>query len=109
MTDISTLECLWAWARWAGGAPGGYPPRSPMFGERALKTPLYGEGHIPPDVARVESCVCALDPSDRALLVSKYIWRAHIREIATRFGISYRRAFQLIRSAEAEFHKRFVA
>ena len=47
-------------------------PMSPMFGERALKTHLFGSGHIPSDVWLVEQAVCKIAWDHRNALILRY-------------------------------------
>lgn len=100
MAHISTVKLLVAWARWGQGQSIDYPSMSPMFGERALKTPLHGIGHIPPDVADVEAVVCKLEWFHRAALIARYQRRLNWTKMGEYFGTSWRSARKTVTQAE---------
>src|SRR5216683_6242677 len=70
--NLSTVQKLREWARWGEAHNICYPSMSPMFGERCLKTALFGIGHIPPDVLEVEWAVCRLEWELRFVLILRY-------------------------------------
>lgn len=105
MAHISTVKLLVAWARWGQGQSIDYPSMSPMFGERALKTPLHGVGHIPPDVAEVEIAVCRLSYEDRETIIQRYARNLTFRQFAKHFGYSIWKASKKIRQAENEVER----
>lgn len=100
MAHISTVKVLVAWARWGQGQSIDYPSMSPMFGERALKTPLHGVGHIPPDVAEVEAIICKLEWFHRSALIARYQRHMTWTEIGEYFGTSWRSGRKTVIQAE---------
>ena len=71
-----------------------------MFGERALKSPLYGANDIPPDVMEVEQAVCRLDWEDRQVLVLRYQRHMSFPAIAQSMGLSRWSAKPRLKRAE---------
>jgi hypothetical protein len=106
MRHLGTIRLLVEWARWGIANNIDYPSMSPMFGERALKSPLYGIGHIPPDVARVEYCVCLLEWIDREILILRYQRRLSYAEMGERIHRVKSVAIDRLRVAENELHRR---
>ena len=100
MAHISTVRLLRDWARWGQAQSIDYPTMSPMFGERALKTPLYGVGHLPEGVAEVEKAVCELQWFHRDVLVARYQRHLSWAKIALRIGKSWRTARRAVIEAE---------
>jgi hypothetical protein len=70
---IGTHMLLKSWGQWGQGGHIGLPTMSPMFGERALKTPLYGDSDPNPELAAVDTVVCKLEPDQRMLIIRKYV------------------------------------
>jgi hypothetical protein len=99
---LSTVKLLRAWARWGEGQNISYPSISPMFGERALKTPLYGAGHVPDGVAQMEHAVCMLDYPDRYLIIQRWCRHQSYRQLARSVGVSTWRVSRLLKQAESE-------
>lgn len=106
MRPISTIKRLVAWARWGVANNIDYPTMSPMFGERALKSPLFGIGHIPQDVALVEQCVCTLEWIDREILILRYQRRLSYAQMAMRIHRTKSTAIDRLEVAENEVHRR---
>jgi hypothetical protein len=107
MAHLSTVRLLVAWANWGQGQSIDYPSMSPMFGERALKTPLHGSGHIPDDVAEVEAAVCLLEWFYRSALIYRYQRRLSFEAIAVKFGSKdYRYGRKIVTQAEDLVEKR---
>jgi hypothetical protein len=100
MAHISTIKLLVEWARWGQAQSIDYPTMSPMFGERALKTPLYGVGHLPTDVFEVERAVCALDWRYRDALIARYQRKLTWAKMGQRMGRSWRTARRTVIEAE---------
>lgn len=107
MIPLSTLKTLRAWAHWGQVNSLDYPSMSPMFGERTLKTPLYGVDEAPPDIYRMEISVCRLEPYDRLLIIQRWQRRASYREIAKLSGLSFAQIGRDLKLAEAEVHRIF--
>jgi len=101
---FSTRALLLAWARWGALQNLNYPHLSPMFGERALKTPLHDPAYAPPDVEEMEQAICRLDPDERRMLIHRYLWHMRLRQIAERWGISKSAAHRKVESAEWAAH-----
>lgn len=80
---------------------------SPMFGERALKTPLYGVDHVPNDVLEMEVAVCRLDFEERDIIIAR--WQRHLsyRQIGKRLGLGFWKVGSRLRDAEAEVHRQY--
>lgn len=104
MIHLSTIGLLREWARWGDANNLNYPSMSPMFGERALKTPLYGAGHIPADVWAVERAVCAILWAHRNALILRYQRRLSFGEVGYRIGCHARTAKARVRMAEDAVH-----
>ena len=68
----STRLALCAWGRWGRGQNLGLPTLSPMFGERALKSPLYAPTDAPGDVLAVDRSVARIDVPSRAIVIRRY-------------------------------------
>lgn len=75
---------------------------SPMFGERALKSPLYGIGHIPDGIAEMEQAVCRLNFPQRYLIVQRWQRHRSYRQLAKLVGVGVWRVSRLLKSAEEE-------
>ena len=102
MIPLSTIKLLRAWASWGQGQSLTYPSMSPMFGERALKTPLYGVGHTPDGVAEMEMAVCRLTYDDRYLIIQKWQRNCTFTQIGKLMGYSRHIASRRLKNAEAE-------
>lgn len=76
-----------------------------MFGERALKTPLYGAGHCPEGIAEIEQAVCRLSFDDRYIIIQRWQRRRSYLELAKMIGVTRYRVFRLLKEAEAEVHR----
>lgn len=76
-----------------------------MFGERALKTPLYGVGHTPDGVAEMETAVCRLNFDERYIIIQRWQRRRSYRQLAKQVGVSTYRISHLLRDAESEVHR----
>jgi hypothetical protein len=100
MAHISTVKLLIAWARWGETQSIGYPSKAAFFGERALKTPLYGVGHLPDDVFAIECAVCALEWVYRDALIGRYHRHLTWSELGQRLGLSSHRARRRLLEAE---------
>lgn len=101
---LGTIQLLREWAKWGESHNIDYPSMSPMFGERALKTPLFGSGHIPPDVWAVEQAVCRIAWEHRSALILRYQRRLTFGLIASKMGCQTRTARARIRQAEHAVH-----
>jgi len=108
MAHLSTIKLLRAWARWGIANNIDYPSMSPMFGERALKSPLYGIGHAPADVLEVEAIICGLEFPDRDALIQRYQRRKTWEQMAYRIGCEWRTAKKRTQCAEDEVHRRLT-
>lgn len=75
-----------------------------MFGERALKTPLFGIGHAPDGVLEMERAVCQLTYDERSVLVQRYQRRLSHRKLAVFLGCSVWETGRRIREAEESVH-----
>jgi hypothetical protein len=107
MIPLNTIKTLRAWAAWGCGHSLDYPSMSPMFGERALKSPLYSSDYAPPDVYRMELTVCRLEPYDRGLIIQRWQRRASYREMAKFFHVSTYTVSRDLRVAESEVSRIF--
>lgn len=104
MIHLSTIQLLREWARWGESQNIDYPTMSPMFGERALKTPLFGSGHIPTSVWDIERAVCKIAWDHRNALILRYQRRLTFGHIASRMGCQTRTARARVRTAEHAVH-----
>jgi DNA-directed RNA polymerase specialized sigma24 family protein len=78
-----------------------------MFGERALKSPLYGKTHMPAEIAEIEHAVCRLEYADRYLIIQAYCRRKDFKEIGIDVGVSAWRAKRLLWRAEAQLQRQY--
>lgn len=101
---LSTIQLLREWARWGEAQNICYPSMSPMFGERALKTALFGIGYIPPDVIRVEWAVCQLQWELRFVLILRYQRHLPFARIGRVIDLDWRTARTRTQRAENEVH-----
>jgi DNA-directed RNA polymerase specialized sigma24 family protein len=104
MIPLSTHSLLKAWAQWGASHHIGYPRMSPMFGERALKTPLFPTDYCPPDVVQIEAAVCQVDPDERQIIISRYQWHMTVTQMAHRLGCSRSSARRKIDKAQWAVH-----
>jgi hypothetical protein len=107
MIPLNTLKVLRSWARWGESIFIDYPSKSAFFGERALKTPLYGTGHIPEGVAEMEHAICALSYDQRYLIIQRYCRKVRYFHLGRLLGVSNYLARQRLKAAEAEVHRQF--
>jgi hypothetical protein len=107
MIPLSTVRLLRQWAAWGQGQSLDYPSMSPMFGERALKTPLYGATHMPDGIAEMEHAVCMLDFTDRYIIIQRWCRHRSYRQLAAQVGVSVWRISRLLKGAESELHRQF--
>jgi DNA-directed RNA polymerase specialized sigma24 family protein len=103
---LSTIKLLREWARWGEGHSLDYSTMSPMFGERALKTPLFGVDHAPLDILRMELAVCRLEFDDRDIIIQRWQRKRSYREMGVSFGCSTWSINRRLRIAEAEVHRK---
>jgi hypothetical protein len=106
---LSTIKLLRAWATWGESQSLAYPSMSPMFGERALKAPLFGVGHIPEGVWEMERAVCNLTYEDRDIIIQRWQRRRTYHQIAERLGCSRWTIGRRIKDAESEVHRQLEA
>lgn len=92
------------WAAWGRGHNIDYPSMSPMFGERALKSPLYDHGEAPPEVTLCDRAVCALDPQNRRIIILKFQSKASYRAMAEAIGIHLKDVRERLDGAIGEVH-----
>lgn len=104
MSLKGTRELLKDWGRWGFAIHLGLPTRCPMFGNRALKTPLYGEGEGDPTLMLADRIVCRLEQQHRLTLIERYQWRSPVRELIAKKGWSKSRYFRELESAQWAFH-----
>lgn len=99
-----TRIMLSAWGSWGRCVHIGLPRMSPMFGERALKTPLYGGDEGPPEMLEVDKAVCKIDPHERHLLIERYQWRTPWWICTQKKGWSKSKYYRYLESAEWAVH-----
>lgn len=104
-TNMSVTQLLREWGTWGAMQNIGYPTMSPMFGERALKTPLYSAENPPPDVLAVEAAIGKIEFAQRSLLIEKYQLRMHWQEICNKWRWSKSSYFRNIEEAHAAVRK----
>lgn len=68
---LGTHILLSRWGHW-GSIHLGLPSRSPMFGERALKTPLYSASEPDPELSKIDAVVCRIEADHRSVIIRKY-------------------------------------
>ena len=106
--NLSTVQKLREWARWGESQNICYPSMSPMFGERTLKTALFGIGYIPPDVLQVEWAVCQLQWELRFVLILRYQRHLPFARIGRVIDLDWRTARTRTQKAEAEVHHKLT-
>jgi hypothetical protein len=104
MAIASTRSLLVAWGAWGGATNIGLPRLSPMFGERALKTPLYALDQGPPEMMEVDKAVCQVELPERRLIIEKYQWRTPWWIATRQKGWSRSKYYRLLESAEWAVH-----
>jgi hypothetical protein len=102
--DIHTRSVLLAWARWGQTQNLGYPSLSPMFGERALKTPLFASTYAPPDVLEMDKAIGSVEADERSILIHKYLWHMSLSELGERWRCTKWSARRKLESAEQAVH-----
>ena len=101
MAHRSTIELLKAWGNWGRPPNLGYPTMSPMFGERALKTPLYGATYIRPDIAEAECAVCRIPYPERFILIQRYQYHLNLGQLGHLLEVSRWTARRRLADAES--------
>jgi predicted DNA-binding protein (UPF0251 family) len=101
---ISTISRLIQWAKWGETHTGHLPTRSAHDCERALNTPLFGAGHIPDDVMRVEMAVCNLSFEEREAIIQRYQRKQTDEQIGRWLGVSRWTAKRRLKQAERAVH-----
>jgi hypothetical protein len=109
MIPISSRAVLLAWARWGAIQNLGYPALSPMFGERALKTPLYASTYAPPDVLEMDRAVGMVEPGERRIIIHRYLWRMSHTELGERWGLTRNKARHRLEAAEYAVHAAYIS
>ena len=104
MRHLSTIKLLVEWAKWGASHNISYPTMSPMFGERCLKSPLFGIGHVPDDVYRVEQSVCRLGWNSRQVIILYYQHHMTTPQIGERINRTRWVARDRLKAAESEVH-----
>jgi hypothetical protein len=87
---LGTHLLLSKWGSW-GTINLGLPSMSPMFGERALKTPLYSESDPDPELSSVDIAVCHIEPEHRGVIIRKYCWRWPTRQFLRQYDWTFNR------------------
>ena len=103
--NLSTVQKLREWARWGEGQNIGYQSTSPMFGERALKSPLFGFGHIPEGVIEIEIAVCLLSWDERQIIILRWQRHRSYRQLAKCLQCSTWNIGRRLRAAECEIDR----
>ena len=75
-----------------------------MFGERALRTPLYASTEAPPDMLAVDQAVCRIELPERRLIIERYQWRVPWWLAARRNGWSKSKYYRTVEAAEWSVH-----
>jgi hypothetical protein len=109
MIPTATRSVLVAWAKWGQIQNLGYPSLSPMFGERALKTPLFASTYAAPDVLEMDRAIGQIEPEERRMLIHRYLWHMTLSELGTRWAISKWKARHKLADAEYAAHVAYCA
>ena len=109
MIPLGTRAILLAWARWGAIQNLGYPALSPMFGERALKTPLHASTYAPPDVLEMDRAVGMVEAAERRMIIHRYLWRMTHTELADRWGCTRHKARHKLEAAEYAVHAAYIS
>lgn len=104
MAHLSTIKLLREWARWGEAHNVSYPSRASFFGERALKMPLFGIGHIPDDIMAAEQAVCRMDWFSRRVIILRYQRHLGFRALGVKLDCNWRTARKRLQQAEDEAH-----
>jgi hypothetical protein len=75
-----------------------------MFGERSLKTPLYGEDNPDPGVMAVDVAVCKLDATEKSLIIRKFQYNWNVRQFMKEYHWSVRRYYAELERAVWAIH-----
>ena len=87
---LGTHLLLSKWGSW-GTINLGLPSMSPMFGERALKTPLYSESDPDPELSSVDIAVCHIEAEHRGIIIRKYCWRWATKQFLRQYSWTFNR------------------
>lgn len=107
MIHLSTVRLLREWGRWGEAHNIDYPTMSPMFGERALKSPLHGIGYVPDEIMRIEKAVCSLTFEHRDMIIQRYQRHLNFKKLGEWIGRDWRTARDRLKAAEHEVHIEF--
>jgi hypothetical protein len=91
---IGTHMLLKSWGAWGKGIHLGIPTMSPMFGERALKTPLYGDSDPNPELASLDAIICKIEPEHRILVIRRYGQQWKVKHFMLQLGWSSRKYYR---------------
>lgn len=106
--NLGTLKVLIAWAKWGECVYLGYPSLSPMFGERCLKSPLFGLGYTPNDIMLMEQAVCFLTFQERELIIQRWQRKRTFRQIGEHVGCDHTTAMRRLHRAENDLGQLFA-
>jgi hypothetical protein len=104
MIPSTTRAILAAWAKWGQIPNLGYPKKTPMFGERTDKTPLFAPTWAPPDVLEMDKAICYIEVNERRILLHKYLWHMSLWEIGKQWNCSKWSARRKLENAEWAAH-----
>jgi hypothetical protein len=106
---LGTDKLLQRWGRWGQGPNLGLPTMSPMFGERCLKSPIWGADAPNPEIELVSRAINKLKPEDRQFIQRKYMLEWKVREFLAAYhwcapGKYYRQLERLVRTVHNLIH-----
>lgn len=76
-----------------------------MFGERALKTPLYTQEAPPPEIVLIDTAVERIGLLQREIVMLRYQRRATYRSMARFMNINVRYVGEMLSHAENAVHR----
>jgi DNA-directed RNA polymerase specialized sigma24 family protein len=79
-----------------------------MFGERCLKTPLFGMGYAPNDILLMERAVCLLLFEERELIIQRWQRKRTYRQIGAHVGCDHTTAMRRLKRAENDLGTLFA-
>jgi DNA-directed RNA polymerase specialized sigma24 family protein len=81
---------------------------SPMFGERALRSPVYGGASMPPDIAKIDAAIGGLDFYSYEVIRKYYVDGLNYRRLAKHFQVKLWSVSRILRDAEKAVHSHYT-
>ena|ERR1700678_1344249 len=101
---VGTVAALQSWGRWGRGSNLGLPTMSPMFGNRALKTPLYSEDNPDPGVMAIDAVVCRLEATEKSIIIRYFQHQWSVRQFLKEYKWGFSRYNRELEGAVMAVH-----